>query len=107
MNSPEKTNPEHDLLRRRCPVPFSPDGQRLAAGGSNPDDGVKLWDVDSWQESLTLEGKSAAVSSTFFSPDDNAIGTLSDDGFLHVWQAPSWAENKAAEAKEKAAIKQP
>ena len=44
------------LSQWRCSVVFSPDGQRLATGGSNPDDAVKLWDVDSWQELLTLEG---------------------------------------------------
>ena len=68
---------------------------------------MKLWDVDSWQELLTLEGTGHGFNSTAFSPDGNAIGTLSADGFLHVWQAPSWAEIRAAEAKEKAVIKQP
>ena len=88
-------------------VVFSPDGQRLATGGSNPDDAVKLWDVDSWQELLTLEGTGYPISLTAFSPDGNAIGTVSKDGILHVWRAPSWAEINAAEAKEKAEIKQP
>ncbi len=37
-------------------VVFSPDSQRLAIGGSNPDDAVKLWDVNSWQDVFTLEG---------------------------------------------------
>jgi eukaryotic-like serine/threonine-protein kinase len=79
---------------------FSPDGKRLATGGSNPDDAVKLWDVDSWQELLTLEGAGSQFYLTAFSPDGNFIGTLSSDGILHVWQAPSWAEINAAEAKE-------
>lgn len=84
---------------------FSPDGQRLATGGSSPDDTVKLWDADSWQELLTLEGTGSEFGSTAFSPDGNAIGTLSSDGILRVWQAPSWAEIDAAEAKEKAETK--
>ncbi len=86
---------------------FSPDGKRLATGGSNPDDALKLWDVDSWQELLTLEGAGSLFSITAFSPDGNAIGTRSDDGILHVWPAPSWEEINAAEANEKAGIKQP
>ncbi|MGD0813603.1 MAG: serine/threonine-protein kinase [Verrucomicrobiota bacterium] len=86
---------------------FSPDGKRLATGGSNPDDAVKLWDVDSWQELLTLEGAGSLFDLTSFSPDGNAIGTLSGEGLLNIWRAPSWEEINAAEAKEKAAIKQP
>ncbi|HVM47301.1 MAG TPA: serine/threonine-protein kinase [Candidatus Acidoferrum sp.] len=81
-------------------VAFSPDGKRLATGGSNPDDAIKLWDADSWQELLTLEGTGSLFTSTAFSPDGNALGTQSEDGFLHVWQAPSWEEINAAEARE-------
>jgi WD40 repeat protein len=88
-------------------VAFSPDGKRLAASGSNPDDTLKLWDVDSWQEVLALEGAGSLFGLTTFSPDGSAIGTLSEDGILNVWRAPSWAEINAAEAKEKAEIKQP
>jgi len=82
-------------------VTFSPDGRRLALGGTNPDDTVKLWDVGSWQEVLTLEGTGSIFNPTAFSPDGNALGTLSTEGILHVWQAPSWAEINAAEAREK------
>jgi WD40 repeat protein len=79
---------------------FSPDGKRLATGGSNPDDAVKLWDVDSWQEVLTLEGTGSLFDTTAISPDGNAIGTLSHEGILQLWQAPSWEEIAATEAKD-------
>jgi WD40 repeat protein len=36
-------------------VSFSPNGRRLATGGANPNDALKLWDVDGWQEVLTLK----------------------------------------------------
>ena len=55
---------------------------------------VKLWDVDSWQEVLTLEGAGSLFRRTAFSPDGNAIGTMSSDGILHVWQAPSVGGNQ-------------
>jgi len=88
-------------------VAFSPDGQRLATGASNPFDAVKLWDMDGWQELLTLEGVGFQFAPTAFSPDGNTIGSLSTDGILNLWRAPTWAEINAAEAKEKAESKQP
>jgi WD40 repeat protein len=63
--------------------------------------------VASWQELLTLEGAGSLFYLTAFSPDGNTVGALSSDGILNVWRAPSWAEINAAEAKEKAEIKQP
>jgi len=48
-----------------------------------------------------LEGTGSIFNPTAFSPDGNALGTLSTEGILHVWQAPSWAEINAAEAREK------
>ena len=86
---------------------FSPDGQRLATGGSNPDDAVELWDVDSWQELITLEGVGTQFSFTAFSPDGNVIGTMCSDGTLNLWRAPTWAEINEAEAKEEAEGQQP
>jgi hypothetical protein len=68
---------------------------------------VKLWDMDSWQELLTLEGAGSLFGLTAFSPDGNVIGTRSTDGILNLWRAPSWAEINAAEAKDKAETKQP
>jgi len=44
---------------------------------------------------------------TAFSLDGNTIGSLSTDGILNLWRAPTWAEINAAEAKEKAESKQP
>ena len=76
-------------------VVFSPDGQRLALsnGGKKM---VALWDVESQQELLTLEG-TGNVSNTGFSPDGNVIGCRSWKEILHLWRAPSWAEIEAAD----------
>jgi WD40 repeat protein len=97
----------HGFLEGVISAVFSPDGQRLATGSSKPDEALKLWDVASWQELLTLEGAGSLFYLTAFSPDGNTVGALSSDGILNVWRAPSWAEINAAEAKEKAEIKQP
>jgi WD40 repeat protein/tRNA A-37 threonylcarbamoyl transferase component Bud32 len=86
------------------PVTFSPDGKRLAVD-SDGKEAVKLFDTESWQAVFTLEGRSGRLGSAF-SPDGNAIG-LNGGGRLQIWQAPSWAEINAAEAKEKTAIQEP
>jgi WD40 repeat protein len=91
-------------------VSFSPNGRRLATGGANPNDALKLWDVDGWQEVLTLkveEGQGSLFISNAFSPDGNTVGTMSEDGFLHLWPAPSWEAIDTAEAREKAGGAQP
>ena len=85
-------------------VHFSPDGRRLATSGTNPDLLLKLWDVDSWQEVFSLAGTGNRAQ---FSTDGNTLGAINDDGTLHLWRAPSWAEINAAEAQEKSAVEQP
>ena len=82
-------------------VSFSPDGTRLIAGGDG-DEAIKIWDVDSRQELLNLEARSDVFSTPKFSADGNVLGSLQEEGLLHLWRAPSWAEIAAVEAKEKA-----
>jgi WD40 repeat protein/serine/threonine protein kinase len=88
------------FLNAVCSVAFSPDGQRLATGGANPDDAVKLWDVASWQDLFTLDGEGSLFDGSAFSPDGNVIAAQSADRHLNIWRAPSWAEINAAEAKD-------
>jgi hypothetical protein len=59
-----------------------------------------LWTTDSWQELITLGADGTLFSTTAFSTDGTALGTMSTEGALHIWQAPSWAEINAAEATQ-------
>jgi serine/threonine protein kinase/WD40 repeat protein len=81
-------------------VVFSPNGQRIATGSTDPADSVRLWDVGGWQEVFTLEGTGFEFDATSFSPNGNTIGTVSSDGSLRVWRAPSAEDIAAEEAKE-------
>jgi WD40 repeat protein len=47
-------------------VAFSPDGKRVASGGS--DNTVKVWDAQTGQEVFTLKGHVKNVRSVAFSP---------------------------------------
>jgi WD40 repeat protein len=77
-------------------VAFSPDGKRLATG-SVASEAVKLWDVESCQELLTLVGRGSLFLPTAFSQNGNVIGSLNRQGDLHLWRAPSWGEIETAE----------
>jgi WD40 repeat protein/serine/threonine protein kinase len=79
-------------------VAFSSDGRRLATGGSARDS-VKLWDVSTHRELMTLTGQegSSVFSFVAFSLDGRWLATCSREGKLHLWQAPSWEEIEAAE----------
>jgi WD40 repeat protein len=89
-------------------VAFSPDGNRLATSEGAQNEALKIWAVDSWQDVLTLHAEGSPFTGATFSPDGNAISVVtSDQGVLYVWQAPSWDQIAAVEAKQKADSKQP
>jgi len=84
------------FLQSAASVCFSPDGTRLAAGGDGKE-AVKLWDIESQKELLTLEGKGSWFERIRFSSDGNVIAASNGSGLLHVWRAPSWQEIEEAE----------
>jgi WD40 repeat protein len=53
--------------------------------------------VESHREVLTLESEQSRFVFSAFSPDGNVLGSLSMEGFLHLWRAPTWAEIEAIE----------
>jgi len=80
---------------------LSPDGRRLATGGSSPKDAVKLWDLVAHRELLSLQGEGQFFAQLGFSPDGTMLAAVSLDGIAHLWRAPSWEEIAAAEKKQK------
>ncbi len=65
---------------------WSPDGSVIAAAGFGH---VSLWNVQNGQKRGDLEGISGYVWGVVWSPDGKWIATVSDDGFVRLWDAAS------------------
>lgn len=78
-------------LRSIHSLESSASGQRLATGGSGAES-VKIWDLRTHQELMTLGGSSSLLRDLSFSPDGNVLAGRTDSGRLHLWRAPSWKE---------------
>jgi WD40 repeat protein len=79
------------FLQGQHSVVFTPQGDRLAIG-SNAREAVKLWDVATLQEMLTLEGQGSFFGRVAFSPDGNLLASSNGRGLLHIWKAPALEE---------------
>jgi WD40 repeat protein len=68
---------------------FSPDGQRLVAGGK--ENTVKIWDVQTSQELRSLQGHSGDVWATAFSPDLEGwwVASAGEDSTVKIWDSRS------------------
>jgi WD40 repeat protein len=69
-------------------VAFSPDGRRLATGGTK--NKVWIWDVETGEKLQTLEGEhSGEVYTLAFSPDEDGrwIATAGEDSAVKVWDS--------------------
>lgn len=68
-------------------VVFSPDSSLLASAGDRGN--VRLWDVETGEKVLLLQGHRGSVNSVAFSPDGSRIATASDDSTVCLWDAKS------------------
>jgi WD40 repeat protein len=65
-------------------VAFSPDGRRVISGSHN-EEAIKIWDVSTHQELITLQGVGSFFRGARFSTDGKIIGAVNSEGILHFW----------------------
>ncbi len=87
--APPFASVEHEIPRGHtgditCVV-FSPDGNRIAT--ASWDKTVKIWDLETGADVLTLRGHGGVISSVAFSPHGDTIATASWDKTLRLWDA--------------------
>ena len=87
----------HGHLNSARGIAFSVDGRRLIST-SGRQEAVKLWDVGTRQELLTLGGVGSTLQAARWSADGDVILAGAP---WQAWRAPSWEEIAAVEAKEK------
>ncbi|HEY1376022.1 MAG TPA: hypothetical protein VGF55_04480, partial [Gemmataceae bacterium] len=65
-------------------VAFAPDGRTLAAVGDAPQAVVRLWDLDTGQET-TWPGHTGNVLGVAFAPAGPLVATCGEDGTVRLW----------------------
>ncbi|MCA1568442.1 MAG: protein kinase [Acidobacteria bacterium] len=73
---------------------LSADGKLIATGGTN-ENSVKVWDVESGDLKLTLDGHEKGVLALAFSPDGKTLVSGSYDNTARLWDVRSGAFKQA------------
>lgn len=74
-------------------VAYSPDSKMILSCSQSGT--IHVWDAESVQKLLVLQGHSFPVRSVVFSPDSKRVTSVSDDGEVRTWDLTGeWKEGK-------------
>jgi len=81
--------------RQAISVAFSPDGKRLAVGGTSGGQGsIWIFDTTSWARVQLLPASGQNVGGLVFMPDGNHLIGSGTDGKIRLWSLPDGVELK-------------
>jgi len=87
-----------DFISPVASVAFSPDGKLVASGSY--DYTVKLWDVETGAELMTIDKHSSLVNDVAFSPDGKRIASASSDSTIRVCDVVTGGELQVLKGHE-------
>jgi len=73
-------------------IAFSPDGRRIASGGSDADNTIRLWDADTGTEIMALKGHYRGIGTLIFSPNGKRLISGSRDDTVKLWDVSTGTE---------------
>ena len=65
-------------------VAFSPDGRTLAAVSDGPEAAVRLWEIET-EEETSWKGHTGHIYGLAFSPVRSLLATCGEDGTVRLW----------------------
>lgn len=74
-----------------CSASFSPDGKRIVSASQKT---VSIWDAETGEELVRLEGHASLINTASFSPDGKSIVSASNDKTVRIWNFETCTEVK-------------
>ena len=75
------------LNSRVMALAYSPNGRRIASGGS--DQAIRIWDTDDGSQIAVLLGNGGTVRSIAYSPEGDELAAASSDHTIRIWDIES------------------
>ena len=83
-------------VRKVESLAFSPNGTRLATGGTWPEQMIRLWDVETGDLIAEFSGHKSNIESLAFSPDGRLLASGSFDNTILLWDVTPYLSNETA-----------